>query len=288
MTNAEALFQRHIRPLAPLPTGLVPDLTHMQPFAALLFDVYGTLLISGAGELGFDQIPPHHRDALRELLGQHGIDRTPQQLCQDLGQAIDRSHADSRRRGIDYPEVDIVSIWAEVLGSGDRPRLMRFAMAFELTVNPVYPMPGVHTLLSACKALAMPLGIISNAQFYTLPLLAHLLGSADREALDSRLLFFSWREGCAKPSPVMFERAKTALAGMGISAASVVYVGNDMRTDLVPAAAVGFKTALFAGDRRSLRRRRSERCCRSFRPDLIITDLRQLIAGIRKPSTGGF
>jgi len=76
----------------------------------------------------------------------------------------------------------------------------------------------------------------------------------------------------------MFNRAKAVLFDMGIPAASVLYVGNDMRNDILPAKAVGFKTALFAGDRRSLRPRKSDDCCRDLSPDLIVTDLQQLIA----------
>ena len=51
-----------------------------------------------------------------------------------------------------------------------------------------------------------------------------------------------------------------------------------MRNDILPAACAGFKTALFAGDRRSLRLRASDARCAKLSPDLIVTDLRQLIA----------
>ena len=46
---------------------------------------------------------------------------------------------------------------------------------------------------------------------------------------------------------------------------------------------VGFKTALFAGDGRSLRPRESDDRCRGLSPDLIVTDLRQLIAATVNP-----
>ena len=105
----------------------------------------------------------------------------------------------------------------------------------------------------------------------------------ERRGFDQRLIFFSCDSGHAKPSTFMFQRAKAILSGMGIPAASVLYVGNDMRNDILPAKAVGFKTALFAGDRRSLRLRESDDRCRDLSPDLIVTDLRQLIAGTGNP-----
>jgi putative hydrolase of the HAD superfamily len=82
---------------------------------------------------------------------------------------------------------------------------------------------------------------------------------------------------------VMFKRAAEELSGIGIPVAATLYVGNDMLNDIRPASAVGFKTALFAGDGRSLRLRESDDRCRGRSPDLIVTDLRQLIAGIVNP-----
>jgi len=176
--------------------------------------------------------------------------------------------------------VDIVQVWRQVLGIDDLSLVKDFAIEYELIVNPVYPIPGFEELLMACKTRKVPMGIISNAQFYTVEVLERFFGTTlEMRGFDQRLLFFSWREGHAKPSNFMFDRAKEVLSGMGIPAASVLYVGNDMRNDILPAMEVGFKTALFAGDRRSLRQRESDGRCKDISPDLIVTDLRQLIAG---------
>jgi len=284
MTGKDAIGARHIRPLAPIPTGITPDLSKLQPFSAMLFDVYGTLLISGAGDIGFDQKLTESVDALKELLHRYRLHRTPDRLAEALNLAIARSHAASRRLGIDYPEVDIVQVWQEVLGVDDIAELKNFAQEYELIVNPVYPMPGLEALLAAGKTNKMPMGIISNAQFYTVVMLERILGTPlAMGGFDQRLLFFSWQEGHAKPSAHMFNRAKAVLLGMGIPARSVLMVGNDMQNDIMPAKAVGFKAALFAGDRRSLRRRESDSHCRDVSPDLTVTDLRQLIAGVDNP-----
>ena len=284
MTGKDAICARHIRPLAPIPAGVAPDLSKMQRFSAMLFDVYGTLLISGAGDIGFNQEPSESVDELQDLLHRYGINRTPNRLAEALNLAIAQSHATSRLLGIDHPEVDIVQVWQQVLSIDDISAVKNFAMEYELIVNPVYPMPGLEDLISACKTRKMPLGIISNAQFYTVYVLQRFLeATLEKRGLDHRLLFFSWQEGHAKPSTFMFNRAKAVLFGMGIPAASVLFVGNDMRNDVLPASSVGFKTALFAGDRRSLRPRESDGRCSDLSPDLIVTDLRQLIAGTGNP-----
>lgn len=256
----------------------------MQCFSAILFDVYGTLLISKAGDIGFHREPIERVDALRKLLQRCGINHTPEHLANALHRAVVRSHRTSHRQSIDSPEVDIVKVWQEVLGIDDLTRVKDFAFEYELIVNPVYPMPGLEDLLQACKTRRVPTGIISNAQFYTVHLLEWFLGAPlERRGFDQRLFFFSWIEGHAKPSTFMFNRAKTVLFEMGNPIASVLYVGNDMRNDILPAKEVGFKTALFAGDRRSLRLRKSVDCCKDLSPDLIVTDLRQLIAGTGNP-----
>ena len=280
MPGRVAIYERYIRPLAPIPTGVAPDLSKMQRFSAILFDVYGTLLVSGAGEIGFNRDPSESMGGVQNLLHRYGIKQPQERLVDVLNQVVEQSHAASRQLGIDHPEVDIVQVWQQVLGIDDLFPVQDFALEYELIVNPVYPMPGLEHLLLACQTRKMPMGIISNAQFYTVLVLEQFLGTLlEKGGFNQKLLFFSWREGHAKPSTVMFNRAKQVLVGMGITAESVLMVGNDMLNDILPAQAAGFKTALFAGDRRSFRQRESDDRCRHVSPDLIVTDLRQLITG---------
>ena len=284
MTVEKAIFERHIHPLTPIPTGVEPRLEGMQNFRAMLFDVYGTLLISGSGDIGISREQSVEEDDLRDLLRRCHIDRTPDGLSTALHRAIEQEHAKARRQGIDFPEVDIVRVWQTLLGVGDLNRLKSFILEYELTVNPVYPMPGLTTVLSTCHARRLPMGIISNAQFYTPYVMEWFLRSSLEESgFDPRLTFLSYRLGHAKPSMVMFKRAADELSRIGIPAEAALYVGNDMLNDIRPASAVGFRTALFAGDARSLRSRESDDRCRGLSPDLIVTDLRQLITGIVNP-----
>ena len=56
-----------------------------------------------------------------------------------------------------------------------------------------------------------------------------------------------------------------------------MYVGNDMLNDIASAAKVGLRTALFAGDARSLRWRKGDERVEGVVPDLVLTDLLQLV-----------
>ena len=279
MRDEDAVFERHIHPLSPIPTGETPTgLSKIRRVKAMLFDVYGTLLISGSGDMNIHTVNHNRKRMLAGVLERYGIDRTPENLMDSLRRTIDNDHDSFRQEGIDYPEVDIVRVWQTVLGPGDVARVKAFALEFEMIVNPVYPMPGLEDLLSACRGQNLLLGIISNAQFYTPLMLERLLGkSLDMCGFDPQLTFFSYRFRIAKPSSFMFERAAEIFSRRGVPPAAVLYVGNDMRNDILPAKTIGFQTALFAGDRRSLRRRTDDARCRHLVPDVIITDLRQLI-----------
>ena len=48
----DAIFRRLARPLEPRPTGAAPVLRPIEDVEAVLFDVYGTLVISASGEVG--------------------------------------------------------------------------------------------------------------------------------------------------------------------------------------------------------------------------------------------
>ena len=116
MTVEKAIFERHIRPLTPVPTGVAPRLEGMQNFRAMLFDVYGTLLISGSGDIGISREQPAKADDLQDLLRRYHIDRTPDGLSAALHRAIEQEHEKARRRGIDFPEVlhpDILTIMSK-------------------------------------------------------------------------------------------------------------------------------------------------------------------------------
>ena len=122
------------------------------------------------------------------------------------------------------------------------------------------------------------MGIISNAQFFTSYLFSWFLDSNPEDlGFKSDLIFYSYKSGHAKPSPFMFEAAAKILKDMDISTHSTLYIGNDMLNDIFPAKKVGFKTALFAGDDRSLRLRENHPKCQNLSADIIITDLVQIL-----------
>jgi putative hydrolase of the HAD superfamily len=280
MDALRALLQRwSFVPLAPLPTEAVPAGRLKNPVAAVLFDVYGTMLVSAAGEIG--TTAPMASAAWPTACRFLGLDlpKDPAAMGTALHRRIVEVHRRRRDQGIDAPEVHIDRIWMDLLATDDREAARRVALVYELAVNPVWPMPGVRALLETCRTRDLTSGIVSNAQFFTPLVLAHLLGrDLGTLGIGPTMQIYSYRLGHAKPSPRLFEAACQSLATAGISPRQALYVGNDMLNDVWAARQAGLQTALFAGDARSLRLREEDPRCRGLKPDLVITDLGQLAA----------
>ena len=139
-------------------------------------------------------------------------------------------------------------------------------------------MPNLVTVLEVLEKKDIYLGIVSNAQFFTPFLFKWFLGKKPIElGFHPDLTIYSYQHNTAKPSRFLFSIAAGRLSELGISVSSTLYIGNDMLNDIYAAQLAGFKTALFAGDQRSLRMREGDPRCMNITPDVIVTDLAQLI-----------
>lgn len=295
-TDADTALIARIRaltaPLAPRPTATNPRTDPVPEIRAVLFDVYGTLVISGCGDIGLSAASSA-RSAFTEAWSGAGLNAAALPRDFDgpaaLRARIQADHAQRRAMGVDHPEVDIAALWQALLGglgvAVDEVLARRVALEYELRSNPVWPMPGLADVIRTLAARGLVLGIVSNAQFYT-PLMLHaFLGRPLEEAgFDPRCCAFSYRQGVAKPSTAVYEPALAALRQHhGIAPAAVLYVGNDIRNDVRPAQQLGCRTALFAGDARSLRLREDHPDLSTVTPDRVVTDLQQLTSDLLPP-----
>ena len=280
MSPASHYIRANSTPLEPIATELSPRLPELEGIRAVAFDIYGTLVISGSGDIGVSDAD-QKAGTLRTLLVELGAEQIPGNPATLFHDLIVRSHENSRAKGIDYPEVDIVEIWTSLLQSCDAPipseeTLQQAATAYEVATNPVWPMPGGKETVSNLQKSGFKLGIVSNAQFYTPSLFEAFWEKSLHElGFDPLLCFYSYRYSCAKPGLRLYEMLVDALADQSMSPDQTLYVGNDMLKDVHPAAELGFRTALFAGDQRSLRLRHDHQGLRP--PDVILTSLSQIL-----------
>jgi FMN phosphatase YigB (HAD superfamily) len=210
-------------------------------FRAIIFDIYGTLLIAPAGGVKPDAAAD---SSLREVIESFGH-QAPDSPRSALHAAVLRHHEAS---ALPHPEIDLRAIWREVLALPPDADTTALVIATEAAWHPARLMPGAAEMLRSLAAAGIPLGILSNAQCNTL----HSLGDlADIFADD--LVVLSYRHGVAKPSRFLFDLLVERLARRGITPEQVLFIGNDPLHDIEPAAARGFTTALFAGHPDSVR-----------------------------------
>ena len=279
-------------PLEPLATGTEPKINPLSNIRCIVFDFYGTMFISGVGDIGIDKEQTENSaGAFHSALEDSGFTcdkeaaKTGLTLFEKEIQKYRREHV---ARGIDYPEPNIILVWNNVLeklkekgkieGDIDRDSAERFAVEFEFRTNPVWPMPGLLATLKNLHSQKMLLGIISNSQFYTPLAFEALTGNSFADAgFQTDLLVWSYRAGVKKPSELFYrEFLKVGANRHQLEPGEVLFVGNDMLKDIKPAGSVGMKTALFAGDLRSYKPRSDNPNIRDVEPDLVITELDQL------------
>ncbi len=244
-------------------SALKPPSTRAKACRAVIFDIYGTLLIAPHGGVRPDIFAD---PVLREILRNHGFN-PPVSPSSDLHAAVLRHHATA---GVAYPEIDLRILWREILNLADGTDTTSLIEELELAWHPSRPMPGAEQAIGQLARTGLSLGLLSNAQSNTL---ASLGGVADLFAPELTIL--SYQHGLAKPAPELFQILTDRLAGHGISPCETLFVGNDPLQDIVPAAAAGFQTALFTGHTDSLRQGESQ-------PDFSFQSWPVLIAFIRE------
>ena len=282
-------FRALRQPLEPQPTGERPRLVELIGLRAVLIDIYGTFVISASGEGA--ALARRSGATLQAALLAAGL--RPQPGAGACGLAALRREVLARQQRVrerdgGVPEIDLRAAWRHVLERlkadgrldvqpGARA-VERLAVEYEGRVNPCAPMPGAAASLARLRRAGLLLGVISNAQFFTPLMLSALFeGGAEGLGLQRDLCVWSYRMEAAKPDPRLFQKVLTRLKRRyGLPPCSVLMVGNDLLNDVVAAARLGMRTALFAGDARSLRWRRGDRRCAGVEPDLIVTHWRQL------------
>jgi hypothetical protein len=93
---------------------------------------------------------------------------------------------------------------------------------------------------------------------------------------DFNLKVFSHELGVRKPSKTLFQTLVQRTKDAGISPGEILYVSSRLSQDLAVAKSLGLHTALYAGDKLSLRATKAEIGDPKLRPDRLLTDLAQI------------
>jgi putative hydrolase of the HAD superfamily len=243
-------------PASTRPEGSVPTLEPNPK--AILFDVYGTLVCPQVGDLN---------EQARLASGEESFIATAKRFgfSEEIGikwhkwffEAIRSEHKEQEKMGIAPAEVQVDLIWTEMIAraGGDpsvsQPRML--AAYRELMANPVRPFSGAAEALLKLKRSGIKLGLASNSQFYTLPILGKVLNIKPEDFFNAELTFLSFHLGFSKPSPYFFRLIRTRAYYLGLKPEEVLVVGNDCENDVLPAKAHGLQALLFWGNAQSVR-----------------------------------
>jgi putative hydrolase of the HAD superfamily len=221
--------------------ALKPPTPQPRACRAVIFDIYGTLLIAPRGGVRPDSL---NDPILREILRNAGH-TPPASPSSELYAAVLRHHLAA---AVAFPEMDLRVLWRGILDLPSDIDITEMVQELEQAWHPTRPMPGAEQAIQALARSGISLGLLSNAQCNTLSALGDV-----SFLFAPELTVLSYQHGIAKPAPELFQMLTDRLAGRGIAPEETLFVGNDPLHDILPAAAAGFQTALFTGHADSLR-----------------------------------
>jgi len=289
-TNYDRIVRRHARRIAPLrsqerkATMLLPDVR------TVIFDIYGTLFVSNTGDAG-----PVPEEQAQEAIFQAAFKAVGVQVApsvQDLSKRFYQFYRENLKlrqsEGVDFPEVEILDVWQVLVSSLAFERVLTqlpkeidleaLAVEYESRSNPVWPMPGLKPTIARLKRRGFQLGLVAEGQFYTPLLFPALLGKTpEKLGFDPSLIISTHQEREAKPSLSFFKQL-----ARHVNPTTALVVGNHLHDDIWPASKLGFRTALFAGDGRSVRWQDVVQEWDVVHPDVVITALPQLLECLPK------
>lgn len=240
-------------------------------FRGIVFDINGTLVDILTDE-GRDDI---YR-TLSNLLDYQGISLDPETIRELYFQLNKEQRRTSEE---EHPEFDAVAIFRDIIArhattftrqlpaekSAALPRLCAevFRAASRLKLE-LYP--GVEAVLAGLRDQYQLAAVSDGQSAWAVP---ELRAVGLSEYFNPVIV--SGDLGYRKPDPRIFE---AALAGMGLTAPEVLFVGNDMYRDVFGAHRLGLKTVFFRSNQGDQERR-------SVEPDYIIYDFAELPRAIR-------
>ncbi len=286
-------YLKELKPLNPLATGIEAQLGEGD-FKAIIFDIYGTLLISASGDVDKAEYSTAMiRNALIAASFKilNDSDEAFDTIYQIFNKCVEEHQNKGKEEGKPSPEIDILKVSEDTLRTAESMGLISFTkysdvilfnFVFELQSNKVWPMPGMQDVIKLLGDSKLSLGIVSNAQFYTPVIMNYILydsikDSEEIKPFDNELIVYSFKELRGKPDVELFEPLLKGLKQKGIKPEEALFVGNDMLKDVYTASKAGLKTVLFAGDERSYRPRRDDERCKDIKADYVITELVQLL-----------
>lgn len=280
---------------------------YLKPLAGIrlvVWNIYGTLLRIADGELLFQapeelrmQIALEKMDA--EFNMWNHMYRKPiapwKYLEEQYLKFVDRQRMASTKTKGDVPEIQSREVWRQIFEQleqkeykydegfyGDKDGLSeKAAYFFHASLQGVEASPHALRALQTVAGGHLQQGLLADAQPFTLAQLLRGLKTQGKlpgwgDLFQSKYVVLSYQLGVRKPSKTLYQSLLQRCRENGIAAEEVLYVSSRLDQDLAVAKSLGLQTALYAGDKLSLRATKEEIANPKFRPDRLLTDLAQI------------
>jgi FMN phosphatase YigB (HAD superfamily) len=305
---ADWLFEREDLRWPKPPAIEVPKATaFLKPLEGVrlvVWNIYGTLLRIADGELLFQtpeefpmQIALEKMDA--EFNMWNHMYRKPiapwKYLQEQYLKFLERQRMASTKVKGDAPEVQSGEIWRQIFEQleekdykydedlyGDKEELSeKAAFFFHASLQGIEAAPDALKALQTVAAGHLQQGLLADAQPFTLAQLLRCLKAQGKlppwgDLFQSKWAILSYQLGVRKPSKTLYQTLFQRGRESGISPQEMLYVSSRLDQDLAVAKSLGISTALYAGDKLSLRATKEEIANPKLRPDRLLTDLGQI------------
>lgn len=286
-------------PAAPaaVPVKARPSVERL-PVRAVLWTVYGTLVAIPGGELAFEADIEFVTDAalektIHEFKMWNSMSRKPGAPSAYMKELFKKAYDIVRLTG--GGEVRSELIWDDIVkklmtkeytfdGGLYGPQteyVKKIAYFYHASIQGAGCYPGAADALRLVADAGKKQGLLADGQCFTPAQLRKCLKDQDPAfdpafALAPDLRVLSAEHKVKKPSEELFRAAVAACRAKGIAPDEVLHVGSSLTRDIGPAKKVGFRTALFAGDKSSLQAKADQLNDPHLRPDVLLTELTQI------------
>ena len=285
------------------PAKATPYLAPLTGIKAVAWNVYGTLLTIADGELLLQ-----HPQAIRMQVAMEktihefnmwaSMTRRPGEPWEYFLPKYNAAVEDARLVGCakgDFPEVNAAHVWQRLLDMlskkdyaydesryGDWDELAeKVAFFFQRCLQGIQGAKSALRVVTDVAAAGVKQGLLAESQPYTLAQLLRGFEEQGRlpplgDLFTPGCLNLSHELGVRKPSASLFLRTRHQFAQLNVAPEEVLYVSSRLADDLAVAKQHGFRTALFAGDKLSLRASGAECKDPATKPDRLLTKLDQI------------
>ena len=286
-----------------VPANITPVLTKFHGIKVVLCDVYGTIVKGRSNSIS--DLEKNRKNTtlfsttMQEFNLQNSLqkidNKRPDELLNKLYlEGIKKIHAGKKREKIKNPEIKIEEVWEKIIQTlmhkgyiynkkiygNIRDLSLKMSYFYQYTNEDSSFYEDAFKTLKTLKRKGIILGLVSNAQFYTpinlnIELMRQSKGKIGMyDMFNKDLMSFSFIVGQSKPGEKIFEKILKNLKKRNIKKNEVVFIGNDLNKDIKISKEIGFKTVLFAGDKKTLKLNSKTK------PDAIIKDWVQLLKSL--------